>query len=144
MSRELIAASYRGLEDLPIFRRAGGDGESPVAFSRSRQDGRVGKQGRAAGRSRVLAVDQSEANRGHAMGCRLAGSATAVKFQKCRVQFEFCHIDSRNLSGVSDLLIFAQWPFYRRIAATPEGSEESGKRGLRARDHSAHCRRMGH
>lgn len=42
----------------------------------------MGKQGQAAGRSRVLAVDQSEANRGHAMRCRLAGSATAVKFQK--------------------------------------------------------------
>lgn len=46
MSRKLICASYRGLGDLPIFRRAGGDGESPVTFSRSRQGGRVGKQGR--------------------------------------------------------------------------------------------------
>lgn len=50
MSRELIAASYRGLGDLPIFRRAGADGESPVASSRSRQGGRVDRQGRAAGR----------------------------------------------------------------------------------------------
>lgn len=82
MSRELIAASYRGLGDLPIFRRAGGDGESPVVFSRSRQHGRVGRQGRAAGRSSELAVDQSEANHGHTMRCRLAGSTTAVKFQK--------------------------------------------------------------
>lgn len=46
------------------------------------------------------------------------------------MQFEFCHIDSRHLSGVSDSLILAEWPFYRRIAATAEGSEESGKRGL--------------
>lgn len=30
--RKLIRASYQGLGDLPIFRRAGGDGESPVGF----------------------------------------------------------------------------------------------------------------
>lgn len=53
-------------------------------------------------------------------------------FKKCRVQFEFCHIDSHNLSGVSDLLIIAQSPFCRRITATHKGSEESGKIGLHA------------
>lgn len=45
MSRKLIAASYRGLGDLPIFRRAGGDGESPVAF----QPKPAGRQGGQAG-----------------------------------------------------------------------------------------------
>lgn len=45
MSRELIAASYQGLGDLPIFRRAGADGESPVASSRSRQGGWGGQAG---------------------------------------------------------------------------------------------------
>lgn len=47
MSRKLIGASYRGLGDLPIFRRAGGDSESPLALSRSRQGGRVDRQGLA-------------------------------------------------------------------------------------------------
>lgn len=53
-------------------------------------------------------------------------------FKKCRVQFEFCQIDSHHMSGVSDLLILTLSPFCRRIAATPEGSEESGKRGIHA------------
>jgi hypothetical protein len=78
-------------------------------------------------------VDQSEANHG-ARPCAAGwqGLPPLSSFKKCRVQFEFCHIDSRNLSGVSNSLILAQSPFYRRIAATAEGSEESGKRGLHA------------
>lgn len=85
MSRELIGASYRGLGDLLIFRRAGRCWRVACCLQpkpAGRLGGSVGEQGRAAGRSRVLAVDQSEANHGHAMRCRLAGSATAVKFQK--------------------------------------------------------------
>ena len=136
MSRKLIGASYRGLGDLPIFRRAGGDIESLFGS----QPKPVGRQaGRAGGWSRVLVclgVDQSEANHGshghaHALPVgRVCHRCQVSKSAEC--QFEFCQIDSRNLSGVSDLLIIAQSPFYRRIAATPKGSEESGKIGPHA------------
>ncbi|KAK2607108.1 hypothetical protein N8I77_005813 [Diaporthe amygdali] len=110
---------------------------------------------RWARRSWVLAVDQSEANHGHASAAgwvgpgRVAGSATAVKFQKVprAVQvLPYWQTRPDNLSGVSESLIFSQSSFYRRIAATPEGSEESGKRGLHAwhvRDNKAHCFQMG-
>lgn len=101
-----------------------------LALSRSRQVGRAGGWSRVLGLINLKRI-MAAIGKPHASPVgRVCHRCQVSKSAEC--QFEFCQIDSRNLSGVSDSLILAQWPFCRRIAATAEGSEESGKRGFHA------------